>query len=144
MSARLADLLVEAEARGEPVGRQPVCLEHFLGVLHASAQEPEASAGTTHQRAAGADVAQHERHVARGVGEVHPAEVGLERHLVAEPFGLLVRVDVAADPRHQAGVVDGLPFAGVETDLLAEPAGNQALPECVLHRLAHPEIAHQR
>ena len=58
------------------------------------------------------------------------------RMIVAEPLGLLVRVDVAADPGDQRGVVDDRARLLVQADPSSEPHRDQALAQHVLHRLA--------
>ncbi len=73
-------------------------------------------------------------------GEVDEAGVALQRGLVAEPLGLLVGVDVAADPGEQRAEVDGVALVGVEADPLGQPERDHRLAQHVLHRLAHAEV----
>ena len=69
---------------------------------------------------------------------------GLQRDVVAEPLGLLVRVGVAADVDEQRGVVDDRALVLVEPDALGEPQRDQALPQHVLHRLPEAEVDAER
>jgi hypothetical protein len=78
-----------------------------------------------------------------------PARVGqprvaLEHEVVAEPLGLLVRVDVAADVRQQRGVVEDRPLLVAQLEPFRQPQRDQALPQDVLHRLSEPEVGAER
>jgi hypothetical protein len=52
-----------------------------------------------------AKMVHHEPASGQGAGEIHLAVVGLQRQVVAEPFRLLVRVDMTANPSKQRRVV---------------------------------------
>src|SRR5262249_31539634 len=68
----------------------------------------------------------------------------LERDVVAEPFGLLVGVRMAADVHEQRRVVDDNALTVTEADPLGQPQRDQALPEDVLHRLPEAKVDAQR
>jgi hypothetical protein len=91
-----------------------------------------------------AEVAHHEQHLDGRRVEVGTPGVRLEDGIVAEPLSLLVGVHVAAHPGQQAGVVDHGPVRVTESGVAGEPQRDQALPEHVLHRLAHPQVCRQR
>jgi hypothetical protein len=71
---------------------------------------------------------------------VHRVGRGAESDVVAEDGGEFVRVRVAADPREQSGVVDGLAAVAVQVDLVRQPHGQHAGPQHVLHGLPEPEV----
>ena len=54
------------------------------------------------------------------VAKVGLAEVALQRRLVAEPLGLLVGVDVAADPGHERAEENCIAIVLLELDPLSE------------------------
>ena len=87
-----------------------------------------------------AEMPEHEHRPRSRVREIGPAEVALQHHLVPEPLRLLVGIDVAADPRDQGAEVDGLALAAREADPVGERQRDQALPQHMLHRLAHPQV----
>ena len=64
----------------------------------------------------------------------------LQRDVIAEPFGLLVRVGVATDVDEQGRVIQNGPVLGVEPDPLTQPQRDEALAQDVLHGLTEPEI----
>ena len=68
----------------------------------------------------------------------------LERDVVAEPFGLLMGVRMAADVHEQRRVVDDDAVVVVEADPLGQPQRDQALPQHVLHRLPEAKVDAQR
>ena len=65
---------------------------------------------------------------------------GLQRDVITEPLGLFVRIGVAAHVDQQRRVVDGRPFDFVETRLLAQSKGDEALTQDVLHGLAEAQV----
>jgi hypothetical protein len=67
-----------------------------------------------------------------------------QREVIAEPFGLLVRVGMAADIDEQGRVIHGRPLLRVEPDPLGQPQGDQALAQDVLHRLPETEVDPER
>ncbi len=88
-------------------------------------------------------MAEHEQRPGGGGREVDVAEVGLERQVVAEPFRLLVGVDVTAHPGEQGRVVHHLTVGLVQAQALGQPQADQALAQHVLHRLAHAQVRGQ-
>jgi hypothetical protein len=91
-----------------------------------------------------AEVTEHEQRPGGCGGEIDAADVSLEHRVVAEPFRLLVGIDVTAHPGQQGRVVHDLPVGLIQAQPLGQPQRNQALAQHVLHRLAHPEISRQR
>jgi hypothetical protein len=118
--------------------------QHRFRRLPAVTQEGEPEPGALRHGAARPEVADHEQRRGARRAEIHPAEVGFERRVVAEPLRLLVGVHVTADPGQQAGVVDNRAIGLVQPHVLGQPQRDQALPEHVLHRLSHAEVGRQR
>jgi len=71
-------------------------------------------------------------------------EIGLQRHVVAEPLRLLVGVDMTSHPGQQGRVVHDLPVSLVQAHPLGQPQRDQALAQDVLHRLAHAQVGAER
>jgi hypothetical protein len=138
------DPLGQAQPLGQAVRGPPVVLQHRLGGPPAVTGEAHAQLHPLAGRAARAQVPQHEQRPGRGRAEVHQAEVGLQRQVVAEPAGLLVGVHVAAHPGQQRRVEDHLAVGRVQAHRLGQPQRDQALPQHVLHRLAHAQVGAQR
>ena len=89
-------------------------------------------------------MADHEQRPAGRGGEVDQAGVVLQRGLVAEPLGLLVGVDVAADPGQHRAEVDGVALLVAEPDPLGQAERDHRLAQYVLHRLPHAEVDAER
>ena len=85
---------------GEVVGGEPVVLQHDERVAIPRTEEADACLGPLQQRPPGAEVAQHVLDPDQTDGVDEP-QVTLECPLIPEPLGLLVRVDMAADPGEQ-------------------------------------------
>ena len=51
---------------------------------------------------------------------------------------------MAADPRHQRRVVDDLTLGSIQAEPLGQAQRKEALPQHVLHRMAHPQVGAQR
>jgi hypothetical protein len=68
----------------------------------------------------------------------------LQGEVVAEPFGLLVGVRVAADVDEESGVVDDRPLLVVEPDRVGQSQRDQALAKDVLHRLPEAQVYPER
>ena len=66
--------------------------------------------------------------------------VGLERDVVAEPLGLLVRVGMTAHVDHEGGVVDDGSLVLAQPERFGEAQRDHRLAQHVLHGLAEPEI----
>jgi hypothetical protein len=138
-----AHILVEPEARGEVVGGVPVVLQHDRGVAMAFDDEAEPDAGPLQERPAGAQM-RHDEAGRRETDGVDQSHVPLQCLIVAEPLRLLVGVDVAAQPRHERGVIQRPPLRLVESDTLAEAERDEALAHDVFHRLSHAEVGAER
>ena len=102
LSQAVPHVLAEAELRRELFGGRPMVVEDAVDVAPAVADERDADPRAVQERTSRAEVLQHEARP----GMVDEREVGLERQIVTEPLRLLVRVDVAAHPREERGVVD--------------------------------------
>ena len=89
-------------------------------------------------------MAEDEQRLRRDRAEIGVREVGLQRHLVAEPLRLLVGVDMAAHPDQQGRVVDDLVVGLVQAHPLGQPQRDQALAQDVLHRQAHAQVGAER
>lgn len=115
-------------------------LQHAQGRPPPAPEERHPESGPLQQRLPGTEVAQQDSDPAA----VRVERVGLQRDVVAEPLGLLVRVGVAPHPGEQPGVVDDRPLGLVQAQWLAHPERDQGLPDDVLHRLPQPEVGAQR
>jgi hypothetical protein len=103
--------------------------------------EPDAEA--VQRRATGSDLAH------RGDGAADAAwlvlvSARLERDVVAEPLGLLVRVGMTPDIDEQGRVVDDRALVLAQADALAEAQRDEGLAQHVLHRLAEAEVDAER
>jgi hypothetical protein len=88
-----------------------------------------------------AEVLQHERGGGTRLAEViHVVRVLLDGQVVSKPFGLLVGVGVAADPRKQARVVHDAALGIIQGRALGKPQPDQARPDHVLHRLPEAQV----
>jgi len=87
--------------------------DHAVQLAVARYEELEPDAEAVQQRRAGAEPPQP-RDSAADAAQIVVVLAGLERDVIAEPPGLLVRVRVAADVGQQRGVVDGRPPAVVQ------------------------------
>jgi hypothetical protein len=110
----------------------------------AVAQKGGAEPRPFEERFAGTEVPEHEERRRRSRREVDLAEIRLERHVVAEPLRLFVRVDVTAHPGEQRRVVDDCTVLLVQTNPLRQAQCDHALAEHMLHRLAHAQIRPER
>jgi hypothetical protein len=86
------------------------------------------------------DGGQRPAHAAQPV----PVLAGFEGDVVAEPFGLLMRVGVTPDVDQQRGVVHRRPVWLTQSRLIGQPQRDQALAQDMLHRLAKPQVHAQR
>ena len=115
--------------------------DHVVDLAVARDGELEPDPEALQRRLAGPEEPQ--RRSARGARAVLVL-AGLERDVVAEPLGLLVRVGVAADVDQQRRVVDGDALVLGQVLAVREPQRDQALAEDVLHRLAEAEVDAER
>ena len=140
----VAHPLRQAELRRQRVRRPPVVLQHRVGGPAPVADEGDSEPGPFRERPVGAEVAQDEQGPVGLGGEVGPAKIGLERGVVAEPLRLLVRVNVAAHPGDERGVVHHFAVPVRQVQVLGQSQRDQRLAQHVLHRLAHAEVSRQR
>ena len=116
--------------------------------MSSTSLRPEsANSGPTRKRCNGG-LPEPIRRIAAAIDRALPELVvvldGLQRDVVPEPLGLLVRVRVASDVDEQGRVVDDRALVLAEPDALGEPERDQALPQDVLHRLPETEIDAER
>jgi hypothetical protein len=121
-----------------------VVLDHGLGHPAAVTRERRPEPRALRHGLARAEVTEDEQRLRGHRAEIGVPEVGLQRHLVAEPLGLLVGIDVAAYPDQERGVVDDLTVGLVQVHPLGQPQRDQALAQDVLHRLAHTQVGAER
>ena len=117
--------------------------DHVVDLAVPREGEPEPDPSALQRRAAGPDHPHH-RERAADAAQVVVVLARLQRDVVAEPLGLLVRVRVAADVDQQRGVVDGGALPLGHAQALGEPQCDQALAEHVLHGLAEAEVDAER
>ncbi len=117
--------------------------DHVVDLLAPGERELEPDPEAVQRRVPGPDPAHRRSHRPRAPELVVVLD-GLQRDVVPEPLGLLVRVRVAADVDEQGRVVDDRALVLVEPDALGEPERDQALPQDVLHRLPETEIDAER
>ena len=113
-----ADRVAQAQPFHQRVGRPPVVLEHHVEVAAAVPQKSGARPHPAGQGPAAAEMAEHERRALHRLAEVDAPDRMLDRLVVAEPFRLLVRVDMAPHPGQQRRVVDDLPLGRRQPDPL--------------------------
>ena len=135
--------VVETELLGQSASGRGVALDHVVDLAVPAEGELQADAEPVQGRVARPDEP-HAGHDAAQTAAVVVVLGGLEGDVVAEPFGLLVRVGVTADVHQQRGVVQRRPLLVVETQPVGEPEGDDALPQDVFHRLAEAEIHAER
>jgi hypothetical protein len=121
-----------------------VILDHGLGHPAAVTREGHPELGALRHGPARAEMAEDEQRPRGDRAEVGMPEVGLQRHVIAEPLGLLVGVDMASHPGQQGRVVHDLLVGFVEAHPLGQPQRDQALAQDVLHRLAHAQVGAER
>ena len=113
-------------------------LEHQLQVAASPAHELDAGTGAVDRGSAATQVPEGEDRALDGIPQVDPTDGVLDRLVVAEPLRLLVRV--GGNPGQQGGVVDDLTFTGGQPGPLPQLKGDVALPEHLLHRMAHAQV----
>ena len=118
--------------------------EHVVELLVARRREREPDAQAVQRRVARPEPAHRRRPCARTLVGSWSYLPALQRDVVAEPLGLLVRVRVAADVDEQRAVVDDRPRLLVGAEPLGQPERDQALPQHVLHRLSEAEVDAER
>jgi hypothetical protein len=96
-----------------------VVLDHGLGHPAAVTRERRPEPRALRHGPARTEVPEDEQRLRRDRAEIGVPEVGFQCHLVAEPLGLLVGVDMAAHPGQERGVVDNLAVGLVQ----AHPLG---------------------
>jgi hypothetical protein len=143
LKQRVAHVLIETKSSRQLAGDDAVRSVHRVHRLTPREEELDRRTRAPRGRRARGQIPQHE---ARAVepDQVRGVHVGAQCDVIAEPPGLLVGVDMAADPRQQRDVVDDHALGLIETAALAEPEGDHALPKHVLHRMAQPQIGAQR
>ena len=140
LSQAVPHVLAQSELRRELFGGRSMVVQDVLDVAPAVAEEGDTEPRAVQERTSRAEVLQHEPRP----GVVDEREVGFERQIVPEPLRLLVRVDVAAHPCEERGVVDRHALRFVQPDALTQAHRDQALAEDVLHGLPQPEVGAQR
>src|SRR5262249_55197617 len=113
----LANVVAELQAMRQTIDGHPVVAEAYAVALRARFQECLAEAISLERAFARADVLNDEIEP-RIVDE---APVGLENNVIAEPLGLLVGIGVAANPGHQARVIDDDAIRLAKAQALAHP-----------------------
>ena len=148
-SARTPQPSASSTASGSPscspsvAGDRRVVRDHAVDLAVAGERELEPEPEAVQRRLARAEQA-HARRRHPQAARLVLVLGRLQRDVVAEPLGLLVRVGVAADVDEQRRVVDRRALLLVEPEPLGQPQRDQALPQHVLHRLPEAEVDAQR
>ena len=136
-------LVGQPELLGEQSRELGVVGDHILHLAAAGQRELEPHPEAMERWVAGAQQSHCRRRPPQAPGLV-VVLARLEGDVVPEPLRLLVCVRVAGDVDEQRRVVDDRPLLLVETEPLAEPQCDQALPQHVLHRLPEAEVDAER
>ena len=135
----------QAELTGNLGGGEAMALHRLLLPPAPSGSEQlGAELRAFDERSALAEVRQHEPGPGCRTGEVDPPDACLQFEIVAEPFRLLVGIDVTPDPRQQCRVVHDDAVRHVDTHPIGQPNRDQALAQHVLHRQTHAKIRSER
>ena len=118
-------------------------LEHDGGLAPAATDERDSNPGSFERAQSGPEAPQHEAHSLRA-REVDAPGVALHREVITEPLGLIIRVDVTADPCQETHVVQDVELGLVEPEVLAHAPRDDVLAHRVLHGLAQSEIGAER
>ena len=133
-----------ARARSPAPGQGGVAHDHAVEVVAPVEGELHAGPHPLQRRVPSPDAADHGHHLPEAWCARSSYLRRLQLDVVTEPLRLLVGVGVAAHADQQRRVVDAGAIAIVETDPLGQAAGDQALPQHVLHRLAEAEVDAER
>ncbi len=140
---RLLDRIGQTELMSQRARQGRVTGDHAVEIPVTRHGELEADPEPVQRRVARADKA-HGRGRAGHAALLVVVLARLERNVVAEPLGLLVRVGMAADVDEQRGVVDDEALIVVQPNAFPDAQRDQALAKDVLHRLAEAQIDPQR
>ena len=137
------DVVREPELLAERARDPRVLGDHVVDLAVTRERELEPDAKAAQRRSPGAEPAH-----ARGGPAQAPEPVlvlaRLQRDVVTEPLGLLVRVGMAADVDQQRRVVHDGSLRLVQPGGLGEPKRDQALAQHMLHRLPEAQVDTER